>query len=178
MHNMPIRDIVKECLLILAVALVAAFSVNALSPRGIALVGEWDTAAGAVTAWARDGVVERDRELADLAQVRRIHADKTAVFIDARSPGDFADGHVPDAVSFPVNEFDERIGDFWEAVPLEAELIVYCSGRECEDSHRLAGLLQEAGYLNVRVFIDGFSGWADAGYPISQQGAGNRTGSR
>ena len=33
----------------IVVALAAAFGVNALSPRGIALFGNWDTAAGVIT---------------------------------------------------------------------------------------------------------------------------------
>jgi len=44
--------------------------------------------------------------------------------------------------------------------------VTYCSGRTCEDSHNLGRFLSEAGYTDVRIFIDGFSGWQAEGNPI------------
>jgi rhodanese-related sulfurtransferase len=80
----------------------------------------------------------------------------------------FFEGHIPGAVSLPVRSFDEGIADFWQRHAPEQAIVTYCSGRTCEDSHRLAQRLREAGYGKVRVFIDGYSGWVAAGYPTAE----------
>jgi rhodanese-related sulfurtransferase len=66
----------------------------------------------------------------------------------------------------PVNEFDARIGKFIEMYPFTEFIVTYCSGRECDDSHKLAQKLFEVGYTNISVFIDGYPGWKTAGYPV------------
>jgi rhodanese-related sulfurtransferase len=53
-----------------------------------------------------------------------------------------------------------------EQYPPEKAIVAYCSGRTCEDSHNLAQLLLAFGYTEIKVFIDGFTGWESEGYPI------------
>ena len=52
-----------------------------------------------------------------------------------------------------------RIGNFYEAYGMEQKIIVYCSSRECKDSHTFADKLSEMGYKSVKVFSGGFSEW-------------------
>ena len=56
--------------------------------------------------------------------------------------------------------------DFFEKYPFDRFIITYCSGRECDDSHRLAVYLKDAGYTRIKVYIDGISGWEKEGYPV------------
>ncbi|MBW2337956.1 MAG: hypothetical protein JRF47_14580, partial [Deltaproteobacteria bacterium] len=46
----------KEVSIILGVSILAAFAVNYFSPAGIALVGQWDTSQGVVTAKAKNNI--------------------------------------------------------------------------------------------------------------------------
>ena len=155
---------------LLAAAVLAGLAFNAVSPAGIPLFGQWDTAQGVVNAGGQAGVVDVGREIRTVSQARALFDEGAAVFVDARSEDAYAEGHIPGAVSLPVNDFDEKIPTFWERYPLEGEIVTYCSGRTCEDGHRLARLLEEVGYERVRVFIDGYPGWAEAGYPTPTAG--------
>ena len=163
---MPIVTVSREIATLVAIALLLSFFGNTLSPKGIALVGEWDTRRGVVFAKAKDEVIFHDLEIQDLKVAKALFDIEGTVFVDARSEADYRAGHIQDAVSFPVNRFDEGIGDFWASHPMDTTLVIYCSGRLCSDSHHLAQRLLDAGYQKIRVFIDGYEVWENAGFPI------------
>ena len=156
----------KEVSIILGLSIVAAFAVNSFSPAGIALVGQWDTAQGVVTANAKNDIVIDGIEIGTVDQARELYDSGDYIFVDARSPEDYEEGHIKGAVSLPVGQFEEKIAAFLERYPPEASIVTYCSGRTCEDSHHLAEFLLEFGYDKVNVFIDGFPGWEAEGHPI------------
>jgi rhodanese-related sulfurtransferase len=156
----------KEVSIILGVSIVAAFAVNYFSPAGIALVGQWDTSQGVVTAKAKNNIVSDGIEIGTIDQARELYDSGEYIFVDARSPEDYEEGHIKGAVSLPVGQFEEKIAAFMEHYPPEVSIVTYCSGRTCEDSHHLAEFLLEFGYDKVNVFIDGFPGWEAEGHPI------------
>ena len=156
----------KEVSIILGVSILAAFAVNYFSPAGIALVGQWDTSQGVVTAKAKNNIVIDGIEIGAVDQARELYDSGGYIFVDARSPEDYEEGHIKGAVSLPVGQFEEKIAAFMEHYPPEASIVTYCSGRTCEDSHHLAEFLLEFGYDKVNVFIDGFPGWEAEGHPI------------
>ena len=156
----------KEISIILGIAIVTAFAFNYFSPAGIALVGQWDTSQGVVTARAKNDIVIDDIEIGTVDRARKLYDSGKYIFVDARSPEDYEEGHIKGAVSLPVGQFDEKIAAFEERHPPQASIITYCSGRTCQDSHHLAEFLLEFGYDNVTVFIDGFPGWKAEGHPI------------
>ena len=156
----------KEVSIILGVSILAAFAVNYFSPAGIALVGQWNTSQGVVTAKAKNNIVIDGSEIGTIDQARELYDSGEYIFIDARSPEDYEEGHIKGAVSLPVGQFEEKIAAFLERYPPEASIVTYCSGRTCEDSHHLAEFLLEFGYDKVNVFIDGFPGWEAEGHPI------------
>ncbi len=156
----------KEIGIILGISIVAAFAVNSFSPAGIALVGQWDTAQGVVTANAKNDIVIEGIEVGTVDQARKLYDSGDYIFVDARSRDDFEEGHIKGAVSLPVGQFEEKIAAFMERYPPEASIVTYCSGRTCLDSHHLAEFLMDFGYDKIGVFIDGFPGWAAEGHPI------------
>ena len=162
---MPVKKIAKELAWIVGTALVVAFCANALHPRGIALIGEWDTALGVVSARSKQDVVDRRIEIDDVETAKKLY-DAGAVFVDARPAGVFAAGRIRGARSLPAYEMEEHMESFLENVPPDAPLVTYCSGRTCEDSHFLAEWLKEMGYTRVQVFVDGYPAWTAAGYPV------------
>jgi rhodanese-related sulfurtransferase len=157
---------VKEIVILLGLSIAAAFMVNYFLPDGIALVGQWDTSQGVVTAMAKNDIVIEGIEIGTVDEARQLFDSGEYVFVDARSPEDFEAGHIPGAVSLPVGQSEERVAAFLERYPPEGSIITYCSGRTCQDSHHLAEFLLEFGYDNVTVFIDGFPGWEAEGHPI------------
>lgn len=156
----------KGIVLILGVALITAFAFNHLSSKGIALVGDWDTKKGAISAKSKGDVVVHEREIGDIQTVK-LHYDRgDVVFVDARSIEAFAAGHIPGAVSMPAGKAIGMLETFLEKHPFETHIVTYCSGRECDDSHRLAELLTDFGYKTVQVFVDGLPAWEEKGYPV------------
>ncbi len=165
---MPIKEITKEVAILFGIAVVCAFVVNFLSPKGIALFGQWDTSQGVITANPNNGSVEKKLEIEDPVLAMQIYDAGDTIFVDARTQDDYKDGHIKGAVSLPAYEFDALIEDFAIKFPVSSKMVTYCSGRECEDSHELAQLLIDEGYTNVRVFIDGYPAWEENGYPVER----------
>ena len=160
------KRLAKEISLLLGVAVVLAISVNTFSPAGIALVGQWDTSQGVITASAKNDVIVGKLEIEDVKTAKKIYDIGKSLFVDTRSRENYEDGHIPGAVSLPVGQFDELIDAFIDQHSLDQPIVTYCSGRTCEDSHNLAQMLLDFGFNDVKVFIDGLPGWEAEDYPI------------
>jgi rhodanese-related sulfurtransferase len=94
-----------------------------------------------------------------------------AVFLDAREPEDYAAGHIGNALNLPAQSFAEHFGRLSSIISPSSELVLYCDGRECDLSHRLAGSLRQAGYTNSHILYNGWSAWREAGLPTASGGA-------
>lgn len=94
-----------------------------------------------------------------------------AIFFDARRSTEYRAGHVAGARSLSVWEagLDECIRRFFaEGHAPGEDIVVYCNGGECEDSHTLAQKLFLAGFDHVSVYRDGFPDWKKRGLPIHE----------
>lgn len=158
-------NIYKEILILLGVAIATALVVNGLSPKGIAAFGNWDTTVGVVSARPKGYQDALFEEIRDVESAKAIFDQGEAVFIDARSEAFFLEGHIAGAVSLPVGQLSEKIQMLLNTYEPSTPMITYCSGRTCDESHKLAQLLATVGYLNVRIFIDGYPAWEESGYP-------------
>lgn len=161
------RDLVKKMVLLLTVATILALLVNRLSPQGIPLIGQWDSELGVVTANTDAVALWMDFEIPDPETAKQVFDAGSALFVDVRSRDMFAEGHIPGAVSLPLGDFESRVEAFAAEVSPTQPLVTYCSGRLCQDSHTAAQLLMERGFENVVVYIDGFPGWIENGYPVA-----------
>ena len=100
---------------------------------------------------------------------RKIDAGSDFVLVDALAPMVYAHSHLPGAINVPPSSIDpltigRRLQD------RAAEIIVYCSSPECEDSHETAARLVELGYTNVRHYAGGKNEWRELGYPLERAG--------
>ena len=163
---MNLKKIVKQASILLGASVILAFIVNYFSAAGIALVGQWDTTEGVITAKAKNDVVTDKLEIDEVIRAKQIFDDGSVLFVDARARDNYDEGHIPGAVALPVGQFDELIDTFLDQHAIEQPIVTYCSGRTCEDSHNLAQLLMDFGYTDVKVFIDGYPGWEAEGYPV------------
>lgn len=91
----------------------------------------------------------------DINQVAaNARATDGAVIVDVRTPEEFAEGHIPDAINLPLDRID-RAGRALDAS--DAPLYVYClSGAR---SSRACALLRAQGYSSV-TDMGGINRWA------------------
>lgn len=129
----------------------------------------------------REGFIGR-REYAGirfitLAETEDLFAQRTQgaeglLFIDSRGRDDFAAGHIPGALSVPLERIQrsrktasgsEGAGtlDF----PGAQTLVVYCEGGDCQTSISLAKIIHDKGYKDIRIFTGGWAEWHAAGLP-------------
>jgi len=164
--GMQWNKIIKETIFLLGISVISAVTVNFFSPAGIALVGQWDESPGVISSEAKSDVFSGELEIKHVKTAKQIYDSEKAVFVDARSLENFKNGHIKGAESLPLDQFDNLIKAFKEKYPADTFIVTYCSGRTCDDSHRLEQLLFDHGYINVSIFIDGYQGWKSESYPI------------
>ncbi len=155
--------------ILLVVACIAAMVRNKMSDSGIAWVGQWNTTKGVVTALAKNGVVKPDREINDFESLKNFLSEDGVVLADVRHESAFIEGHIPGALPLPLARFDEVIGPFIEMHPPETLILLYCSGKECHESHTFADELVNFGYFNVKIFAGGFTEWKMRGLPVEKE---------
>jgi rhodanese-related sulfurtransferase len=136
-----------------------ALAVNALRADRLPLVGDFSVAARITTSTGE----RMDISLDEAEQLFLTHA---AVFIDARPEEDYARGHIQNARCLPWHEMDLRFMAVTGELDLEMPIVTYCDGETCELSHNLALFLRDAGFLNTRVLVNGWTLWQQAGLPV------------
>jgi len=104
----------------------------------------------------RDGLEPVGR--ADL--VERAQAGLVTV-IDVRPREEFDLGHVPGAVSVPLEELDARLAEFDPAT----EIVAYCRGAYCLLAVETVARLRAKGF-SARRMEDGMPEWRAAGLPV------------
>ena len=161
----PIKDILKEISAILGVSVLVAFTVNFLSPSGISWFGNWDPSSGIISAKPKGYEENSLSEITDVETAKKIFNQNEAIFVDARAFEAYTSGHIKGAESLPVGQFDEKIDIFRDGSAASTPIVTYCSGRTCDDSHKLAQLLFMEGFHNIRILIDGYPAWEERGYP-------------
>ncbi len=116
-----------------------------------------------------------------------LSADPASVYIDVRSPQEFANGHPAGAVNIPVAFADPARGmvvnpDFLGVIEKnfakDKKIIVGCQAGP--RSTRAAGMLVDAGYQDITNLLGGFGGmrdqsgrvlapgWQASGLPVSR----------
>ncbi len=166
--SLSIKKTMVEVLILSGLAMGGGLIVNQISSRGIAWIGEWDLSKGVVTAKAKNDVVVREREIS-LESAKQLYETHQWLWIDARDSKEFNEGHILGARSYPVQHFlEELLNDFTQKYSADTGIVVYCNGRECSDSHELAEIFREIGYRNVKVFVDGYPVWEEAGYAVEK----------
>lgn len=158
-----IKHIVGQTTVILLLGALLALTVNHFRTDGIALVDDWSPAARLQAAAGSDDMV------IPMEQAIAFHETRGAVFVDARSPAEFAEGHIAGAINVPWENAFDYIDRFFAAVPDDSTvIIVYCDGEGCLLSEELVRLLRDMGYANARVLVNGWTLWRRHGYPVAK----------
>ena len=82
--------------------------------------------------------------------------------LDVRPREEFEAGHIPGAVSIPLDELRERLDE----LPRGAEVVAYCRGPYCVLAPQAVELLAERG-IPARRLDEGLPEWRLAGLPVA-----------
>ncbi|KLD63277.1 sulfurtransferase [Dyella japonica DSM 16301] len=100
-----------------------------------------------------------------------LNKGRTPAIVDVRSEAArILDSRViPGALLADVNSVDLIVN----AVPLDAELVIYCTCPNEASAALVAKALMSRGYKRVRPLLGGLDAWDEAGYPVNRAPAAN-----
>jgi rhodanese-related sulfurtransferase/DNA-binding transcriptional ArsR family regulator len=116
-----------------------------------------DVETARVTYLGADGgrPVTRD-QLEQLAKTTRL------TVLDVRPAEEYAAGHIPGAVSIPLDQLADRLAE----LPDDGQVVAYCRGAYCVMAHDAVRVLAAHGRDATRL-ADGMLEWCLAGQPVA-----------
>ncbi len=148
-----------QCSALIVFASLLAFSINYLRNDRLQLFGNWSPETRLI------GPSGKRLDIS-LPEAKKLFFQQSVVFIDARPQDDYEKGHIKGALGLPWNEVDRNFMRVTEDISPDTPIITYCDGETCELSHDLAIFLLDMGFSNVRILINGWTLWKEAGLPM------------
>jgi rhodanese-related sulfurtransferase len=191
-----VRRVLIEALAVAVIGAVLAFAANALSyklsgrTRGIKLSEDhWRSTQASVLrtnavlgtgapgadsqAQLEARLKARGLQLVESNKVAELFRDPRRledgiVFVDARKPELYEEGHIPGAYLFDRFYYQNYLATVVPACLKAAQVVVYCNGGDCDDSEFAAELLKDAQIAasNLFVYGGGFTEWATNAMPV------------
>ncbi len=93
--------------------------------------------------------------------LERVRSGEVLV-VDVRPPEEYRAGHIPGALSLPLEALERRLA----SLPRDREIVAYCRGPYCVMALEAVARLRERG-LRARRLEDGFPEWQAAGLPVA-----------
>jgi rhodanese-related sulfurtransferase/DNA-binding transcriptional ArsR family regulator len=95
-------------------------------------------------------------------QLRRLTSTTAVTVLDVRPREEYAAGHIPGAVSIPLDELADRLAE----LPDNGQVVAYCRGAYCVLAHDAVRLLAAHG-RPARRLADGMLEWRLADLPVT-----------
>jgi rhodanese-related sulfurtransferase len=112
---------------------------------------------GAALAWKdRSDLLSQFERLDALELSQEIEGADAPKILDVRSPGEFAAGHLENALNIPLPELGDRLDEVREAQPM----VIHCAGGY--RSVIAVSLLEAEGFSGLRDLRGGFEAWTNA----------------
>lgn len=150
-----------QALMLLAIALLLGTSAQFVSPTRIPWFEEWSSR-------VQTKALQAGLALAETDDVRGLLADGRTLLFDARPLKDYEAGRLPGALPFPDSRRVEYYPDYANLLTPEQRVVVYCSGKTCDESLQLAFFLRSQGHTNLVLYVGGYSAWQEAGGEIER----------
>jgi rhodanese-related sulfurtransferase len=96
----------------------------------------------------------------------RIQHRNNLVVLDVRPQEEYDAGHLPGAISIPLDELKKRV----KQLPKSKQIVAYCRGPLCALAPNATRYLKAKGY-KVKRLTEGAPDWEAAGYPLSRWSA-------
>ena len=97
---------------------------------------------------------------------QQVKAGEEPVIVDLRHPLDFlaAPRTLPRALRMNPDQVAQR----WTELPIDRDIVVYCTCPNEETSVKVARELQKLGVSHVRPLAGGLAGWESLGFPVDR----------
>lgn len=148
-----------ETVLLLAVSIMAAWVVNVGRPEPLPWRGDFK-------ARKVEDVVRKGFAVVAPDEARALLMKRSHLFVDARDPAEFAEGHIPGALLVPEEAMLTGLEAAVAGLDKAAPMVVYCGNLACPKSKDLAKALEQIGFTAVSVMPEGFEGWKAVGGPV------------
>jgi rhodanese-related sulfurtransferase len=102
-----------------------------------------------------------DLEAVTADELARRLDDDSVIVLDVRPGAEYTAGHIPGAVSIPVDELRQRLKD----LPRSKQIVAYCRGPYCVQSDKAVALLAAHGFKASRLAV-GLPDWRAGGLPV------------
>jgi rhodanese-related sulfurtransferase len=107
-------------------------------------------------------LVDRDAlEAVDATELMERLSNGNVVVLDVRPEEEYRAGHIPGALSVPVDTLEAAL----HTLPRDREIVAYCRGPYCVFSDEAVALLRARGY-RARRLRQGLPDWRAAGMPV------------
>lgn len=106
---------------------------------------------------ARDELEPINRE-----ELLRRAGNGNVIVLDVRPREEYEAGHIPGAISVPLEDLRDRLAD----LPREAVVVAYCRGPYCVLAPQALEVLRTEGF-EARRLEDGYPEWRRAGLPVA-----------
>ncbi len=95
-------------------------------------------------------------------QLQKLARRRSVTVLDVRPTEEYEGGHIPGAVSIPLDELANRLAE----LPDDGQIVAYCRGAYCVLAHDAVALLRRRGRRAQRL-ADGMLEWRLAGLPVA-----------
>ena len=138
---------------VLSVAIQAGMTVFDLEEMELAYAPQFGSAKDPINmaGFVAAGMLRGDHPQVDIETILASPADERPLLLDVRTPREFAEGHIPDAVNVPIDELRSRLGE----LPRDRPIAAYCE-------------VGQRGYLATRILMQN-------GFPALNVGGGFKT---
>lgn len=155
-----INKSLRESLIITTITLVIAILFNLLRPAGIPL---FDFSSVNL-------IKEQQAKIPTitLTEAYDLYLKKKVVFVDARDPLSFEEGHIAGALNIYPDEAVHHAANLKIKYDQGFVIITYCDGPQCSLSKETAHALLMRGVPAAKVLVNGWGIWLKARYPISK----------
>jgi rhodanese-related sulfurtransferase len=96
-------------------------------------------------------------------ELLRLARSRKVVVLDTRPAGEYVAGHIPGAISVPIDVLQRRLKELAKG----EEYVAYCRGPYCVYADRAVEVLRARG-RRARRLAEGFPEWRSAGFPVAQ----------
>jgi len=151
---------------VVLLAVTIGVLVNQIRSDRLTLVADWSPE-------ARLTLESGESMMISLEEARESFFSQKVVFLDARPPELYQEGHIQSARNLPWEAVEEYFDAIMTNIPQDSLIITYCNGVNCSLSKDLALELFYRGYENVRVLVNGWSLWVEHQLPVSKGGESN-----